>query len=137
MAQSKLMQTSTGTMSATVPHAVDRPQHSLSNTGKHTAGTIVIVHPARPWLLPTGSHDARPHDGDRQAGALVRQQTLGERLGEGVRVGPVADHLACHLRAVYDVRVHPLAHFDHSTRISRSFVDLFLDVGLVAVAVRS
>ena len=32
----------------TVPHAVDRPQHSLPDTGEYTAGTIVVVHPARP-----------------------------------------------------------------------------------------
>ena len=31
-----------------VPLAVHRPQHSLPDTGEYTAGTIVVVHPARP-----------------------------------------------------------------------------------------
>ena len=104
-----------------VPHAVDRPQHPLPNPGKDSAGTVVVVHPAGPGLLPAGSHDARPHDGDGQADALAGQQALGKclqqsnlprviksHLGVGVRVWPVPDHFTRHLRAVYDLRVHPL-----------------------------
>ena len=48
-------------------------------------------------------------------------------LGEGVGVGPVADHLLGDLRGVEQARVHPGAHLNHAMGVTRGRVHSILE----------
>ena len=93
------------------------------------------VEPAGRRLLVRGADDARAEDEQRHLLATLRKQVLGERLGEGIRVGIATDQLGS--EALELGRIGVEQHLEHLLRRVVERIQLLLDRALlVAVDVR-
>ena len=71
--------------------------------GKRSRSIDALI-PAYKWLCNRSFHDGGTHHGDGQTGAVLRNQRLGQTLGQGISVRPAQFGGALHARIRSDIR---------------------------------
>ena len=104
------------------------PHDTNTSDQEEAGGTIEVVHPASHGLLPCWDHNTWPHDADRQLAALRHDDLLGNGLGEGVGVGPVADDLPGDDGWVQHLPVHAVQQSHCVLGFHRGFVGFLLNM---------